>query len=184
MPSSPPRIRRKTWSEIEGFGRRYLARIAAGDTETALREFVDFWSGAGAWDAMDDSSRAQMHRASAKLALDFRATFADPVLIPSGVRLPVHLVAGDRACSDPPSPRCSPRLPSATLQVVAGNHFLPTTHHRMPSDPLLAQLRIVAPPTAALPAPDRRVVRREIGDVLVGERRHHDRHHVSGVRRR
>jgi pimeloyl-ACP methyl ester carboxylesterase len=132
------------WSEIEGFGRRYLARLAAGDTETALREFVDFWSGAGVWDAMNEPGRAQMHRASAKLALDFRATFADPGPDPwSGVRLPVHLVAGDQ--SPLPIRRIAAllakRLPSATLQVVAGaNHFLPTTHHRMLSDLLLAQL--------------------------------------------
>src|SRR5262245_27979465 len=50
------------WLEIHGFGERYLARMAAGDIETALREFVDFWSGAGAWEAMEEAARAQMRR--------------------------------------------------------------------------------------------------------------------------
>jgi pimeloyl-ACP methyl ester carboxylesterase len=126
---------REAWSEVHGFGERYLARIAAGDTETALREFVDYWSGAGAWDAMDEPGRAQMRRAAAKLVLDFRATFADPGPDPwSHIRLPVRLLTGDKS---PLAIRriaaiLARRLPSASLQVVAGaDHFLPTTHHEL-----------------------------------------------------
>jgi pimeloyl-ACP methyl ester carboxylesterase len=98
------------WSEIEGFGRRYLARLAAGDTETALREFVDFWSGAGVWDAMDEPGRAQMHRASAKLALDFARPSRIPVLILGAASaFPSIWSPATRARSrSAASPRCSP----------------------------------------------------------------------------
>jgi pimeloyl-ACP methyl ester carboxylesterase len=132
------------WSEVYGFRERYLARVAVGDTDTALREFVDYWSGAGAWDAMDEPGRAQMRRAAAKMVLDFRATFADPGHDPWGdIRLPVRLLAGDS--SPLPVRRIAAilarRLPSATLQVVAGaNHLLPATHHGMLSALLLEKL--------------------------------------------
>jgi pimeloyl-ACP methyl ester carboxylesterase len=135
---------REAWSEVQGFGERYLARIAASDTETALREFVDFWSGAGAWDAMDEPGRAQMRRAAAKLVLDFRATFADPGPDPwSHIRLPVRLLTGDKS---PLAIRriaaiLARRLPSASLQVVAGaDHFLPMTHHELLAGILLEKL--------------------------------------------
>src|SRR5262249_11528821 len=134
----------QAWSEIEGFGKRYLARIAAGETDAALHDFVDFWSGTGSWEAMDESGRTQMRRAAAKLALDFRATFVDPGPDPwSGIRLPVHLIAGD--LSPLPIRRIAAllakRLPSATLQIVAGaDHFLPMTHPAMLSELLLARL--------------------------------------------
>jgi pimeloyl-ACP methyl ester carboxylesterase len=125
----------KGWSEVDGFRERYVARVAAGDTETALREFVDYWSGAGAWEAMDEPGCAQMRRVAAKMVLDFRATFADPGHDPWGdIRAPVRLLAGD--LSPLPVRRIAAelvrRLPSATLRVVAGaNHFLPMTHHEM-----------------------------------------------------
>jgi pimeloyl-ACP methyl ester carboxylesterase len=125
----------KGWLEVDGFRERYVTRVAAGDTDAALRDFVDFWSGAGAWDAMDEPGRAQMRRAAAKMVLDFRATFADLGHDPWGdIRLPVRLLAGD--LSPLPVRRIAAelvrRLPSATLRVVAGaNHFLPMTHHEM-----------------------------------------------------
>jgi pimeloyl-ACP methyl ester carboxylesterase len=134
----------EAWSEVHGFGERYVARIAVGDTETALREFVDFWSGAGAWDAMEEPGRAQMRRAAAKMVLDFRATFADPGPDPwSHIRVPVRLLTGDR--SPLPVRRIAAilarRLPSASLQVVAGaDHFLPTTHHELLGAFLLEKL--------------------------------------------
>jgi pimeloyl-ACP methyl ester carboxylesterase len=135
---------REAWAEVHGFGERYLARIAAGDTETALREFVDFWQGAGAWDAMDETGRAQMRRAAAKLACDFRATFADPGPDPwSRIRLPVRLLAGDKSplVIRRLAATLAKRLPAASLQVVAGaDHFLPMTHHELLAEILLEKL--------------------------------------------
>jgi pimeloyl-ACP methyl ester carboxylesterase len=134
----------QAWSEIHGFGERYMTRMAAGDTETALREFVGFWSGAGAWDAMEEPARAQLRRIAPKLMLDFRATFADPGPDPwSDIHVPVRLIAGDLS----PLPirriaaRLARRLPSAKLQIIgAADHFLPMTHHELLAKLLLQQL--------------------------------------------
>ena len=135
---------REAWTEVHGFGERYLARMAAGDTETALREFVDFWQGASAWDAMDEPGRAQMRRAAGKLAFDFRATFADPGPDPWGhIRPPVRLLTGDKSplVIRRLAATLARRLPSASLQVVAGaDHFLPMTHHELLGALLLEKL--------------------------------------------
>ncbi len=134
----------QAWSEAEAFGATFIARIAAGETEIAMRGFVDYWSSAGTWDAMDDAGRAQMRRAAGKIVLDFEACFADPGTDPfHGFRFPVRLVAGDK--SPLPVRRIAAvlaqRLPSATLEVVAGaNHLLPSTHHRELSALLLKEL--------------------------------------------
>jgi pimeloyl-ACP methyl ester carboxylesterase len=136
----------QAWSAGDGFRTAYLDRVAAGETEAAMRAFVDYWSLAGTWDAMDEGARAQMRRATAKIVLDFHAAFADPGPNPfQNIRLPVHLIAGDR--SPLPAQRIAAvlakRLPSATLQIVPGaNHLLPATHHRMLSDLLLAKLEV------------------------------------------
>jgi pimeloyl-ACP methyl ester carboxylesterase len=134
----------QVWSEIEAFRTTFLARIAAGETEAAMRAFVDYWSSPGTWDAMDEAARAQMRRAAGKIVLDFQAAFADPGTEPfRGIRLPVHLIAGDK--SPLPVQRLAAvlakRLPSATLQIVAGaNHLLPATHHAVVSAFLLKKL--------------------------------------------
>jgi pimeloyl-ACP methyl ester carboxylesterase len=134
----------QAWSEIEAFRTTFLARIAAGETEAAMRAFVDYWSSPGTRDAMDEAARAQMRRAAGKIVLDFQAAFADPGPEPfRDIRFPVHVIAGDK--SPLPAQRLAAvlakRLPSATLQIVAGaNHLLPATHHAMVSAFLLEKL--------------------------------------------
>jgi pimeloyl-ACP methyl ester carboxylesterase len=114
-----------------------------------MRHFVDYWSSAGTWDAMDEGTRAQMRRAADKIVHEFAAVFADPrVDSLRALAFPVRLIAGDR--SPLPVRRIAAilaeRLPSATLQVVAGaNHLLPATHHGMLSALLLETLTALEP---------------------------------------
>jgi pimeloyl-ACP methyl ester carboxylesterase len=132
------------WAEADAFRSSYVTRVAAGDTEAALHDFVDYWSGAGAWDAMDESARAAMRRSAAKMVLDFHATFADPGPDPwRDVNPPVRLLTGDRSplLVRRIAAALARRLPSATLQVVSGaDHFLPMTHHAMLGALLLQEL--------------------------------------------
>jgi pimeloyl-ACP methyl ester carboxylesterase len=134
----------EAWSEADAFRSNYVTRFAAGDTEAALRDFVDYWSGAGAWTAMDEPGRAALRRSAPQLVLDFQAAFADPG--PDAwrdVTLPVRLLAGDRSplAARRIAAALARRLPSATLRVVAGaNHFLPMTHHAMLGALLLEEL--------------------------------------------
>jgi pimeloyl-ACP methyl ester carboxylesterase len=139
----------QAWSEAETFSRDFAERIAAGDTEAAMRHFVDYWSVTGTWESMDEGSRALMRRAASKIVHEFEAVFADPdVAALRTLPFPVRLIAGDK--SPLPVRRIAAilaeRLPNASLQVIEGaNHLLPSTHHRALSAWLLQTLGLSPP---------------------------------------
>ena len=93
---------------------------------------------------MDEGARAQMRRVAPKMVLDFQVVLPDRG--PDAwrdIEHPARLLAGDKS----PLPVrhiaaiLARRLPSASLQVVAGaNHLLPATHHRMLGAFLLEKL--------------------------------------------
>ena len=134
----------QAWAEFERFSNGFADPMAKGDVEGAMRHFVDYWSSAGSWDAMDETSRVAMRRAAPKIMHEFHAASADPVVDAlHGVAFPVRLVAGDK--SPLPVRRIAAllteRLPNASLKVFEGaNHLLPSTHHRVLSDWLLETL--------------------------------------------
>jgi pimeloyl-ACP methyl ester carboxylesterase len=134
----------QAWAEVERFSGGFGDRMAAGDVEAAMRHFVDYWSSAGTWEAMDEGTRANMRRAASKIMHEFHAASADPMVDAlRGVAFPVRLIAGDK--SPLPVQRIAAliaeRLPNASLEVVAGaNHLLPSTHHRVLSDWLMKNL--------------------------------------------
>jgi pimeloyl-ACP methyl ester carboxylesterase len=110
----------------------------------ALRGFIDYWAGGGAWDAMDESLRAQIGRSAQKIVLDFEVTFTDPGMEAlRALTCPVRLISG--GCSRVPTQRIAAflaeQIPGATLQVVDdANHLLPVTHHARLGSFLLEQL--------------------------------------------
>jgi pimeloyl-ACP methyl ester carboxylesterase len=134
----------QAWAEVEQFSDGFGERMAKGEVDAAMRHFVDYWSSAGTWDAMEDGARANMRRAATKITHEFRAASADPVVDTlRDLTFPVRLIAGDM--SPLPVRRIAAllaeRLPNASLQVIAGaNHLLPSTHHRELSAWLLEKL--------------------------------------------
>jgi pimeloyl-ACP methyl ester carboxylesterase len=130
--------------EIKELGQTYAARVAAGETQMALRGFIDYWAGAGAWDAMDESLRAQIGRGAQKIVLDFEVTFTDPGMEPlRALKCPVRLISGGR--SRIPTQRISEflaeQIPGATLEIVDdANHLLPVTHAGLLRECLLREL--------------------------------------------
>jgi pimeloyl-ACP methyl ester carboxylesterase len=125
----------EAWSEIHEVAGDYTARIAAGEAEAALRGFIDYWAGRGAWDAMDETLRAQIRRSARKIVLDFAVAFSDPGLAAvRALKCPVRLLAGGR--SRGPTRRIAAflaeALPTAKLEMVAdANHLLPVTQPDM-----------------------------------------------------
>jgi pimeloyl-ACP methyl ester carboxylesterase len=134
----------EAWAEIRALGDGYTARIAVDETESALREFIDYWAGRGAWDAMDETLRAQIRRSARKIVLDFQVAFTDPGLAAvRALKCPVRVLSGGR--SRAPTRRIASfladELPSAELEVVAdANHLLPLTHPDMLAAFLLKEL--------------------------------------------
>jgi pimeloyl-ACP methyl ester carboxylesterase len=134
----------QAWTEVERFSGGFGERMAKRDIDDAMRHFVDYWSSAGTWEAMDESTRTHMRRAAPKIMQEFNAASADPLLDTfRDAGFPVRLIAGDM--SPLPVRRIAAliaeRLPDASLEVFAGaNHLLPSTHHRMLSEWLLGRL--------------------------------------------
>jgi len=134
----------QAWAEFERFSNGFGDRMTKGEVEDAMRHFVDYWSSAGTWEAMDEGTRANMRRAAPKIMHEFSAASADPLV--DGLRsaaFPMRLIAGDK--SPLPVRRIAAliaeRLPNASLKVFAGaNHLLPATHHRLLSEWLLKTL--------------------------------------------
>ena len=134
----------QAWAEVERFSGGFADRMARGDVEAAMRHFVNYWSSAGTWEAMEEGTRAHMRRAAQKIMQEFHAASADPLVDAlRDAAFPVRLIAGDM--SPLPVRRIAvliaERLPNASLQVIAGaNHLLPSTHHRALSALLLEML--------------------------------------------
>jgi pimeloyl-ACP methyl ester carboxylesterase len=136
-------------AEVERFSAGFGERMAKGEVDDAMRHFVDYWSSAGTWDAMEEGTRAHMRRAAPKIMHEFHAASADPLVDAlRDVAFPVRLVAGD--VSPLPVRRIAAliveRLPNASLKVVEGaNHLLPSTHHRVLSEWLMKTLGVDVP---------------------------------------
>jgi len=134
----------QAWAEVERFSAGFGERMAKGDVEDAMRHFVDYWSSAGTWEAMEEGTRAHMRRAAPKIMSEFHVASADPLVDTlRDVAFPVRLIAGD--LSPLPVRRIAAligeRLPNASLEVIEGaNHLLPATHHRVLSKWLLEKL--------------------------------------------
>jgi pimeloyl-ACP methyl ester carboxylesterase len=110
----------------------FAAALARGPAEHALRSFLDFWSGHGAWDKLLADVRADMLGAVDKVVLDWEASFA---FAPSRQSLEALgsrtlLLRGDRS---PPGmlelvDTLHALMPGSTRCVIAGaNHLLPMT---------------------------------------------------------
>ena len=107
--------------------------VRAGRVPQAAAHFVDYWSGAGAWDAMDARRRDGVCLRMGKVAREFGALFADTLPLPAYARLtmPMLLLEGE---TTPAPPRAVTRsllrvLPDATHVRVAGaGHMGPITH--------------------------------------------------------
>src|SRR5215831_8571387 len=50
----------QAWAEVERFSAGFAERMAKGEVDAAMRHFVDYWSTAGTWEAMDEGTRANM----------------------------------------------------------------------------------------------------------------------------
>jgi pimeloyl-ACP methyl ester carboxylesterase len=118
--------------EILRVGGGVSQRARAGRTDEAAAMFVDYWSGAGAWAALDDRQRGGVRACMPKVAAEFDAAFADrtPLRRFSALAMPLCLMRGD--ASPAPVRRIVDLLaglvPGAEVVDVAGiGHMAPVT---------------------------------------------------------
>jgi pimeloyl-ACP methyl ester carboxylesterase len=121
------------YAEISSVARRVCEGVTTGDYRGAIAAFVDYWSGAGAWDAMRPKVQDALIRYAPKGPLDFQAAISDstrvsayrelnfPILILRGehTKLPTRLIADG----------LSELLPRSRRLVLDGaGHMGPVTH--------------------------------------------------------
>ena len=119
--------------EILAVGHGTHERAAAGQEAAAARVFVDYWSGAGTWAAMDTGRQERLAMQMPKVGAEFLAAFADPLPLDAwrALEMPVLLLGGETS----PAPvrainallaSMLPRCASVTLPGVG--HMGPMTH--------------------------------------------------------
>ncbi len=124
---------REAYAEVDAVREEYVTKFQRGDPEGAMRHFTGYWAGGDAWAAMDESTRALMRRAAAKVRLDWQATFADGPATEElrGLAMPARLLTGEISPLPPRRilARLAELLPSATVETVPdAGHLMPITH--------------------------------------------------------
>ena len=119
--------------EIYGVADSISKMLASGDTNSAARVFIDFWSGAGAWDSLPPGKQASIAPRMHSVAQHFGALLDEPLQLSELQRLnmPMMVVSGSR------TPDITRRvaevlrttLPSDAREVIeAAGHMGPITH--------------------------------------------------------
>ncbi len=120
-------------AEISGVARRMGEGVVTGDYRGAVAAFVDYWNGAGSWDAMRPAAQDALVRWAPKAPLDFHALFGEPAAASDYGRLvaPMLILRGQHA----PAPtrliaeRLSQLAPTPRLFTIPGaGHMGPLTH--------------------------------------------------------
>jgi pimeloyl-ACP methyl ester carboxylesterase len=120
-------------AEVLKLGRAVALWALSGRCMDAAEMFIDYWSGAGTWGAMDLRRRQGIAACMPKVAAEFEAAFMDPTPIDAvnALAMPVCLLSGD--ASPLPVRRIMARLirqlPRAEAATLAGiGHMGPVTH--------------------------------------------------------
>lgn len=102
------------------------------DRHAATRTFIDYWSGAGTFDAMPGNLQTMLTSQIDKVRLDFQALMSEPLRLPdlSVLAMPLSLLRGRQS---PLSSRrivelLSVALPQAECVDCGGGHMAPITH--------------------------------------------------------
>jgi pimeloyl-ACP methyl ester carboxylesterase len=102
-------------AEVLALGEAVSALVRGQRLHEAAERFVDYWSGAGAWEACHGRRRVAIAQAMPKVAAEFGALFADEVPVHAWRRLPmpVRLLCANR------SPAPVQRIAELLAQVCA-----------------------------------------------------------------
>lgn len=120
-------------AEIAAVAEGVQRAVASGDYLGGCRDFYEYWSGRGSWDAVPAAKRDAMAPLMAKVAIEFHAAFNEPAGLADHRRIstPTLLVLGER--SPQPTRRIcellAATLRDARLHIVEGaGHMSPLTH--------------------------------------------------------
>jgi pimeloyl-ACP methyl ester carboxylesterase len=117
-------------------------------SEAAMAQFIEFWGGAGAWDALKPAQRAALAPKASTVADNFAALAAAqfPLAAVARIAAPALVLMGSesRAETQRIAAKLFGSLPFATLGIVRGaGHMLPLTHGANVNDRLTAHIDAV-----------------------------------------
>jgi len=123
----------EAFAEIDRVSRVVRAGLRAGVPATAMRHFVDYWNGRGAWKMLPEERRELFSAQAGTVADNFAAGWTDdmPVAGLRGLDVPTFVVAGaaTTAASLTTARTLAALLPDAESMTVGGaGHMLPLTH--------------------------------------------------------
>jgi pimeloyl-ACP methyl ester carboxylesterase len=133
------------FDQVSSLRRTFEAHARRGDIAAAMRSFVCYWSGADAWESLDEEARVQLLAAVPRILLDMRVAFETSFSREAlnSLAAPTLLVCGGRS----PSPthqlalEIARRIKGSELAVIeAAGHDLPTSHGEELKDKLLPHL--------------------------------------------
>lgn len=141
------------FAEIAGVAGRITTAFTSGGYWEGMAGFVDYWNGAGTWEAMPHKARMKSCQRLSKVALDFHALFEEPARIGdyATLAMPTLLLLGER--SPGPSRKIVEMLanamPKARVEHIAGaGHMSPFTHAEDVNRRILAHLDALTAPRA------------------------------------
>ena len=131
--------------EIHALAAAVSEAVVTGDYWRGMARFVDYWSGPGSWVRLPEERRTALCRGIAKVALDFRAIFAEatPLAACRRIRVPTLVLRGGRS---PATTRriaelLAATLPVARLRTIAdAGHMLPLSHREEVNRAILEHL--------------------------------------------
>jgi pimeloyl-ACP methyl ester carboxylesterase len=121
------------YAEITAVARHVCQGVVTGDYYGAMRAFVDYWNGSGAFDAMHAHVQNGLISWVSKCPLDFYALIEEPTARSAyrALKVPALILRGEHA----PTPTriiaedLSGLLPAGQLMVIEGaGHMGPFTH--------------------------------------------------------
>ncbi len=120
-------------AEIRALADDVARGVVCGAYQAAARRFVDYWNGAGAWEALRPEIRMGLLRWLPKAPLDFQALIEErtPVAAYESLDCPLLILRGEHALR--PSRLITEELmliaPRGRIEIVPGaGHMGPLTH--------------------------------------------------------
>ncbi len=123
---------RELHSEIRTLASRLTAAIACGAPDIGMRDFIDFWNGAGTWDRSDPARKQRLADDAVTVSRDFAAgeTEADLINDMQTLDVPAMVLMGmdSPTLTQRIAEIVAARLPNATLAMLPeSGHMAPMT---------------------------------------------------------
>lgn len=126
----------QAWREVRSVADGLASEFASGRAERAAHDFVDYWSGAGAWASMGARQQHVVVQRMPGVLANFDCLSAESVPLAAIAQLPLPAMWIGGAVSREPPQRLGELLGAALPQMVrytlpAVGHMGPVTHARL-----------------------------------------------------